>query len=203
MKQKVALFDFDDTIIHGDSIHYLLRYYVRQHPLSVFRFCIVGWYYILYKIGLSDFNKAKSELLFPLNTMDNEEIKQFYQDYVCNKYYQNVVDELKEKKSQGYQVYIVSASVERYLMYCDLPVDIIIGTKTEIVNGKCIMVGKNCRGKAKVKRIQEVLNQREIEIDYDNSFAYSDSTVDKPMLMMVKNRVRINKKNGEMSPFLF
>ena len=37
-----------------------------------------------------------------------------------------------------------------------------------------------------------------IEIDYENSYAYSDSKHDLPMLKLVKNRYLVNKKNGEI-----
>ena len=34
---KFAFFDFDDTLIHGDSGGKLLKYYLKKHPLSVFK----------------------------------------------------------------------------------------------------------------------------------------------------------------------
>ena len=64
------------------------------------------------------------------------------------------------------------------------------------------MIGENCKKFEKVVRLNEVLEQLDLEIDYDNSYAYSDSLHDIPMLKMVKNRVKINKKNGEMTPFI-
>ena len=33
MKQKFAFFDYDDTLIHGDSGRALLKYYLKKHPL--------------------------------------------------------------------------------------------------------------------------------------------------------------------------
>ena len=37
MLTKFAFFDFDDTLIHGDSGGKLLKYYLKKHPLSVFK----------------------------------------------------------------------------------------------------------------------------------------------------------------------
>lgn len=205
MKQKFAFFDFDDTLIHGDSIKYLLQYYVKKHPLSIFQFIKVAVYYGSYKVGLTSFNKAKSALLFPLNSLTNQQLQEFFIEHVSDKYYLNVVSELKHKKQQGYCVYIVSASVEAYLQYCTLPVDGIIGTKVAKINNHYTsqVIGENCKNEAKVRRIYEMLKQENLEIDYENSYAYSDSTHDIPMLNLVKNRVKINKKNGEMSPFRY
>ena len=147
---------------------------------------------------------VKSSWLFPMDYLSDDELRDFYQSSLVPKYYSNVVAELKNKKEQGYMVYICSASIEGYLRFCDLPVDGILGTKTKIVNGKYTsrMIGKNCKNAEKVVRLNIVLKQLDLEIDYDNSYAYSDSLHDIPMLKMVKNRIRINKKNGEMTPFI-
>ena len=114
-----------------------------------------------------------------------------------------VIEELKKKKAEGYTIYICSASVEAYLRFCKLPVDEILGTKTVIKDGKYTsqMIGKNCKNEEKVKRIQEVIKNHNLEIDYDLSYAYSDSLHDIPMLKMVKNRIKIDTKDGHMSPF--
>lgn len=201
MKQKFAFFDFDDTLIHGDSINYLLKYYLKKHPLSIFKLFKMVFYGMLYYLKIIKINKAKNAMLFPLNKMSDQELKEFYDNCIIDKYYPNVVAELREKHDQGYIVYIVSASVEQYLKYCDLPVDKIIGTKLTLDNTSFKMIGNNCKNEEKVERIKEVLKQDNLEIDYDNSYAYSDSTHDIPMLKLVKNRIKINKKNGSMDPF--
>ena len=78
-----------------------------------------------------------------------------------------------------------------------------LGTKTDIKDGKYTsqMIGKNCKNEEKVKRIQEVIKNHNLEIDYDLSYAYSDSLHDIPMLKMVKNRIKIDTKDGHMSTF--
>ena len=60
---------------------------------------------------------------------------------------------------------------------------------------------RNCKNEEKVKRIQEVIKNHNLEIDYDLSYAYSDSLHDIPMLKMVKNRIKIDTKDGHMSTF--
>lgn len=204
MKQKFAFFDYDDTLIHGDSGTALLKYYLKKHPLAIFKLLKVGILFPLYLIGLVKFQTAKTAWLFPMDNLSDDELNDFYQTCLVPKYYPNVIKELKDKKNDGYLIYICSASIEGYLRFCDLPVDGILGTKTEIINGKHTskMIGKNCKNEEKVKRLNEIIDELGVEIDYDNSFAYSDSTHDIPMLKMVKNRIRINKKNGEMTPFI-
>lgn len=204
MKQKFAFFDYDDTLIHGDSGKALLKYYLKRKPLAVFKLLKVVVLFPLSLIGLVKFQSAKSAWLFPMDYLSDNELEEFYQTCLIPKYYDNVIEELKNKKNDGYLVYICSASIEGYLRFCDLPVDGILGTKTKIVDGKYTskMIGKNCKNEEKVVRLNAVIKELGLEIDYDNSYAYSDSTHDIPMLKMVKNRVRINKKNGEMTPFV-
>ena len=204
MKQKFAFFDFDDTLIHGDSGKALLGYYLKKYPLAVFRLLKVPILYFLYLIGLVKFQTVKSSWLFPMDRLDDDELNDFYQVCLVPKYYPNVVAELKNKKQQGYLIFICSASIEGYLRFCKLPVDGILGTKTEIKNGKYTskMIGKNCKNEEKVLRLNNIINELNLEIDYENSYAYSDSFHDIPMLKMVKNRIKINKKNGEMTPVI-
>ena len=204
MKQKFAFFDYDDTLIHGDSGRALLKYYLKKHPLAVFRLLKVAVAFPLSIIGLVKFQTAKSAWLFPMDNLSDEELNDFYQTCLIPKYYPNVVAELKDKKNDGYLVYICSASIEGYLRFCDLPVDGILGTKTEVNGGKYTsrMIGNNCKNEEKVTRLTAVIAKLGVEIDYENSYAYSDSMHDIPMLKMVKNRIRINKKNGEMTPFI-
>lgn len=203
MKTKFAFFDFDDTLIHGDSGRKLLKYYIKKHPLSAFRLLKVVYHYILYVLKLEPLNHAKSAWLYPLDFMSEKETADFYKTCLETSYYPQVVAELKKKKEEGYTIYICSASVEAYLRFCKLPVDEIMGTKTEIINGRYTskMIGKNCKNEEKVKRINEVIKNHNLEIDYDLSYAYSDSLHDIPMLSMVKNRIKIDTKDGHMSVF--
>ena len=203
MLTKFAFFDFDDTLIHGDSGGKLLKYYLKRHPLSVFRLLKVVYHYALYLLKIDPLNKAKSAWLYPLDYMNDQEIEKFYQEELEPCYYLNVIEELKKKKAEGYIIYICSASVEAYLRFCKLPVDEILGTKTLIKENKYTsqMIGNNCKNEEKVKRIQEVIKNHNLEIDYDLSYAYSDSLHDIPMLKMVKNRIKIDTKDGHMSSF--
>lgn len=200
MKQKVALFDFDNTLSQGDSIYHLLKYYVFKHPLSAVYFIKAGILYLGYKLKLCSFIPAKQVLLFPLDKMSDEELKEFYIKIIEPHYYLNVVEELKKKKEEGYIIVLCTASVEEYMQYTRLPIDVLIGTKTKRVNNHptSTIISKNCKREEKVVRINEYLKEKGYEIDYDNSWGYSDSITDMPMLQMVKNRVRIELKTGEM-----
>ena len=81
MKTKFAFFDFDDTLIHGDSGRKLLKYYLKKHPLSAVRLLKVVYHYALYLLKVEPLNAAKSAWLYPLDFMDDAEIEDFYIHY--------------------------------------------------------------------------------------------------------------------------
>ncbi len=202
MKRTVALFDFDDTISKGDSIYHLLKYDLMKRPYHIFKFIPLGINYIRYLMKKISFEDVKAQLLFPLNTMDDEELKYFYKYHVANHYYPHMVKKMQEHKDKGDYVILCTASSEIYMKYSDLPFDKMIGTIIEKENNMIRIVDKNCKGQHKVPRILKHLEEMDIQIDYESSYGYSDSDADIPMLELVKNKIRIAKKSGEMSEFI-
>lgn len=197
MKKAVALFDFDNTIAHGDTIARLLPYGLKRKPWHILYFIPVGIYYIGHKLHLCSFEKAKDYLLFPLRYMSETDYQEFYKNKVSKYYYPNVLEELKQKKEQGYFIIVCTASTEAYMKYHDLPIDAMIGTRYK--DGH--IYGKNCKGEEKIPRILSCLKEHDIEIDYDLSYGYSDSNSDIPMLSLVKNKKRVLLKTGEIVEF--
>lgn len=197
MKRPVALFDFDNTLARGDSIVQLVKYGLKRYPLYIFYLILTGVFYLGYLLHISSLERAKSNLLYPLRFMSEDELKDFYQKEVASHYYPHVIEELKQRKEEGCFVIVCTASCETYMRYHDLPIDAMIGTIYE--NGK--IQGMNCRYENKVPRILDCLSKNGIEIDYDCSYGYSDSDSDKPMLTLVKHKKRIMLKTGKIIEF--
>ena len=98
---------------------------------------------------------------------------------------------------------LISASPEFYIkeFYAIKEVDLIIGTKFTFEGGKFArkMDGNNCKGKEKVERLNQVLKEKNIKVDFKNSYMFSDSLSDKPLLDLVGNPYLINyKKKNEI-----
>ncbi len=201
MKTKVALYDFDDTIIKSDSIKHLLIYYIKRHPLALFRVLMLGIYWVLYALKIITKIKAKEEMLFPLKYLSDSELEYFVKKILQPHFYDNVVKTVYKHKEEGCVLFLVSASAELYLKYVQdiLPFDVVMGT----ITNKNVIHGLNCKNEEKVRRINEKCINLGIEIDYDNSYAYSDSRHDIPMLSMVKNRYRVELKTGKLSEFIW
>ena len=136
--------------------------------------------------------------------MSDQQLQDFYHDHVEPHYYPEVLQQLKKHKEEGYVVIVCTASSEVYMQYHMLPIDAMIGTRTERKNHhpSSQIVGKNCKGEHKVPRILDYLKKNDIEIDYENSYAYSDSNSDIPMLNLVKHKKRVLLKTGQIVDFI-
>ena len=139
------------------------------------------------------------------NLLDNIEeeklqdlVKRFYKNRLSKILYKDAVDMMYKLKKEGYDIYLISASPEFYIneFYNIDVVDKVIGTRFEFKEGKFIrkMLGSNCKGEEKVKRLKEVLSKENIEVDFKDSYMFSDSLSDKPLLDLVGKPYLINYK---------
>lgn len=194
MKQKIALFDFDRTVISKDSILILYDVTARKIPgfrAKLYKSLITG---SLFRSPKTVKKHVKDSFLSMLRYYTDDEIKAFVYDDVMAYAFKEAVDEIYALKAAGYYLMLVSASVEDYLKYVGdvLPFDHIIGTKTD---EDFEMVGDNNKHAKKVDNILAHLTEKGMEIDYENSVAYSDSlAADRPMMELVKTRYLINNK---------
>ena len=206
MEERLAFFDIDKTIINGDSMILLIKYTVRKHPLALLKLPRVFKDVILYRLKLISLKEAKETMFFTLNYLNKKDLQDFYENVLLKRMYKDGLKEVREKKSKGYKVVLVSASPECYIKYFNTieEVDFVIGTILEETKDNYIneIVGENCKGEEKVRRINKFLEENKITIDYENSFAYSDSLADIPMMNLVKNKAFINFNKRSRDKFL-
>ncbi|OHW61846.1 haloacid dehalogenase-like hydrolase [Andreesenia angusta] len=195
MKQRFAFFDVDKTILERDSMYDLLFYTWKKHPISIIPSMLKLLSVVIVYLfkGANDIRILKEGVFFSFRYLSEEELRYFAQELLLKKKsFRAGIAEIKLKHEQGCIVALVSASPERYLKYFPevLPVDKIIGTTVD-ENG--VIDGENCKHDEKVRRIKAWLIANEWEIDYEESFGYSDSlSADGPMLELVQHRYLIN-----------
>ncbi|NSA03183.1 HAD superfamily hydrolase (TIGR01490 family) [Clostridium beijerinckii] len=161
---------------------------------------------IMYAIGIYDERKVKETFLRFIDGIKEEElaelVKEFYDERLKNILYDDALKMMKKLKNEGYDIYLISASPEFYVneFYNIKEVNKVIGTKFGFENGTFVrkMVGNNCKGEEKVRRLKEVLKDEKIEVDFKESYMFSDSLSDKPLLDLVGKPYLINyKKNHD------
>lgn len=199
MKRKLALYDFDKTVVDCESIVELYKYGFKNKKIRFFgTMAGLGSAYIRSKLA-SDFDIMKNQMVSIIKYFSEDELRDFVTYYLFPKFFfVEFEDEFYSHDEDTIKI-LCSASATSYLKYVkDLyPFDYILGT--DLGDDYKLTRGNNKKD-VKVKNIKDLLAQEGIEIDYENSCGYSDSYKDdKYMLRIVKNRFLINsqvKKKG-------
>ena len=200
--EKLAIFDIDYTITRKETFMEFFKYLVSKDIKNI-KFLPRALYSgLMYGIKVYDEKRVKECFLKFIENIDEAELakltKSFYDEKISKILYKDAVDMIKKLKKEGYMVVLISASPEFYVkeFYAIKEVDLIIGTKFTFEGGKFIrkMDGNNCKGEEKVRRLNKVLKEKNIKVDFKNSYMFSDSLSDKPLLDLVGNPYLINYK---------
>ncbi|MDU1023314.1 MAG: haloacid dehalogenase-like hydrolase [Peptoniphilus harei] len=194
MKRKVVLYDFDKTVVDCETIVELYKYAYKNKKINIFKSLLnLSAAYIKAKLN-SDFTIMKNQMVSVIKSFTEDELEDFVTNYLYPKFFFKEFEEEFSSYDEDSIKILCSASATNYLIYVGelFPFDYIIGT--DLDNDYKLSRGNNKKD-IKVKNINEILERDGIEIDYENSLAYSDSYKDdKYMLRMVKNRYLINSK---------
>lgn len=204
---KLAIFDVDYTITKKETLIEFYKFNIKRKksllkylPKAIFS----GGMYVL---GKYDEKQVKQSFLSFIDGIDEKElmdiVKEYYEDKLKKILYKDAIKKIKELKEQGYYIYLISASPEFYLneLYKIEEIDKIIGTKFSFEDSKfkSKMLGENCKGKEKVNRLYEVLKEENLNVDFNESYMFSDSLSDRPLLDLVGKPYLINyKKDTKM-----
>ena len=200
--EKLAIFDIDYTITRKETLMEFFKYIVSKDIKNI-KFLPRALYSgLMYGVKVYDEKKVKECFLKFIENIDETELakltKSFYDERLSTILYKDAVNMIKKLKNEGYMVVLISASPEFYVkeFYAIEEVDLIIGTKFTFEGGKFIrkMSGNNCKGEEKVRRLNEVLKEKNIKVDFKNSYMFSDSLSDKPLLDLVGKPYLINYK---------
>lgn len=195
-----AFFDFDGTLIRGDSIVRFCRFARKKGAAGAGALLRAGWLAALYGLHCISAEKAKAGALAFLNGWTEDRITPladaFCREELIPRLYPEGVAQLRRLRQEGARVWLVSASPEFYLkpLAKELGLDALIATRYDPAQG-CI-AGNNCRGTEKVLRIAEVMAARGEEVDYAASWAFGDSRGDAPMLRLCGHKVGVNPRRG-------
>lgn len=192
--KALAIFDFDGTIISGDSI---VRYILRAMRLGYEPYWklpqrmaqgLMGLW------GLITPDRGKSLALSFLARMDASRQETFNRDFcrmeLLPRLYPDGVERMKRHRESGCLILLVSASPDCYLKYLAefLPVDVILASPTD-ERGR---VAGSTSGQEKVRRVKAWARDEGVEIDWQASHAYGNSASDLPLLRLCGHPVCVN-----------
>ncbi|MEF3194270.1 MAG: HAD-IB family hydrolase [Halothiobacillaceae bacterium] len=200
MGRPIAFFDFDGTLIRGDSLFLFLQQ-VRGTPRFVLDLIATSPWLGAYALRLVANDRAKEALLkqtlagLPLDYL-KEHGKRFAKQVIPKLLRAEIMDRLHHHQAQGHMCVLVSASLDLYLdpwgaangFEYRLTSKLAMDDKGR-TTGK--LHGANCFGQEKVNRILDLLHRTGTP---SRTYGYSDSTSDLPMLKLVDEAYLVGKR---------
>lgn len=195
-QRALALFDFDGTLIRGDSILAYLRHARRLRALSFRESFRLGLKALPWLMKKKPDETLKAEALaFSLRLSPERRYalnRSFAEECLLPRVFPAGKRCLEQHRQAGRLVVLVSASTDNYMAFVaqGLGADALLCTPLH-ADGS---VGPNCKGQEKVRRIEAYLAEGGITPDWDASYAYGDSASDLPMLRLCAHPVLVNPK---------
>lgn len=187
-KKCLAVYDFDGTITHRDSFISFLKF-VKPDLAFYFHLWLSMPDIFLYGSGLMNKKMLKEKLLQTF--CGKLSVVQFKK--LCDQFSENEIqkiirprafENIIQQKADGYEVVILTASIENYLLdWCRKLKLKLIGTKLIQDKNKMLFEidGENCSGSEKVKRLLMVYDLKEFEI----TIGYGNTKSDLPFMNLM------------------
>ena len=200
--KRVAFFDVDNTIIRGSTIFFLGRGMYQRGFFSkrdISAFVLANLRYRLTGTEkpeeIEKFQNAATDFIGGHNVKEIEAIgSEIYDEFVSPALWQGTIDIANKHLADSVEVWLVTAAPQdmAVLIANRLGFTGALGTKAEIINGVYTgkMNGLLLHGNQKAIAIKELAIAQ--GIDLKNSYAYSDSHNDFPLLTAVGNPAAIN-----------
>ena len=189
--KNIIVYDFDKTIYNGETSTDFMLFFLKRNPKYIMRLCNVLYSLFYYK---KDLKKSKEIFFRILNGVNieflKEEINEFWK-VKKDKIFSWVYDEILENKKQSNELVLISATPSIFLekISKELGFDKLLATEFENTNKlfDSKIKGSNCKGKEKVNRLNEYID------NYTILKFYSDSMSDKPLFDLADEKIFINK----------
>jgi|TARA_B100001093_G_scaffold18225_2_gene16480 HAD superfamily hydrolase (TIGR01490 family) len=204
MPRGYALFDLDHTILPFDTQALFCNYVLQQEG---WRRIYLAWFLLSLPLAaLKIFNLRMMKRVFMsyLVGMEKETLERYVKEFLETDFdqalYPEVVAEVERHREEGRTLILNSASPDFYLAGISkkLGFDHYIGTEMTVEDTMPILpriLGPNNKCEAKIKAMRErELISCEAEM-LANTWAYSDSSADMPLLSIAESGVMIHPGN--------
>lgn len=203
---KVALFDFDGTLYPGETFNVMLKY-LKDHPvyaknyskfINKFRITYIGYKFKL--VSKTTMRAAAMKhYIHAFKDNSKEEIIQYFNELgaeIRQDLYQPLISKVKELKQENVYTMVISGAYTELLrgILAD-DFDHLIGTKVSYKGDKIDTSSDfvHMQSQNKVIEIKKHLEGK--NVDWENSYAFSDSITDLDMLNLVGNAYVVRPDN--------
>lgn len=190
--KKIAVFDFDGTVISGQSGLLFSAYLLRRHLSSVSRTLKLMWWGVRYKLHLPQRQEEARELVVGALTQysiefANAVMHDFHREVVEGMYRPQALEEVRRRQAEGCCVLLVSATFEPIaeLAAKKLGVDAFLATKMQVgADGHYTskVDGPVIEGVQKLVSATEWCNQHYGKGNWELAYAYGDHYSDATLL---------------------
>jgi len=206
-QRKVAFFDLDGTLIKAHLWLGLVKHNLKFKK-NVFETC----WYIFSHMALTPFwlirliskeryyrtwGEDASRMIKGTEVAKVKDTLNWLSDkYLLPTIKKNIFERLKRHQKEGFLTILTSGSFEDLLkiIASRLEINFTVGTKLETIKGKFTgkIIRPLCFGRGKVERIEYLVKEKNLSINFKESFAYSDGIFDLPLLKLVGHPVVVD-----------
>jgi phosphatidylglycerophosphatase C len=198
MSRPAALFDFDHTLLNGESLSLFLRYVTGRFRRALLDLPRLGLWMAPYSVGAVSKEKMKTKAFWVLRHVPAEERPElataFFEQVLKPRIFEAGLEKVRWHREQGHTLVLASASCDVYMQAVGrmLGFDLVVCTRTRLEGPDDLPVvfGPNCYGREKLRRLLELDFFH--TTDWAASYAYSDHPSDLPMLLLCGHKVAVN-----------
>lgn len=196
--QVAAFFDLDLTLLSVNSASLWLKYLWRAGEVSLPDMLrSVGWL-VRYKFAMIDISQVTGKALRSLEGLEEEalqaRINEWYDREVAHRFYEDAIAKVESHRAQGHRLYIATGSSPYVAQRAarQLNMDDFVCTRVEVEDGRFTgrPVMPICYGDGKLT-LASALATRD-GVDMSQSWFYTDSYTDLPLLRAVGHPVATN-----------
>ncbi|RTE64987.1 HAD family hydrolase [Amphritea opalescens] len=196
---SLAIFDLDNTLLNGDSDHAWGEFLCNKGIVDTQAYRQANdYFYQQYQKGTLDILEFLEFALKPLSEHEPAVLEQLHQEFMQTTVASMMLDKaatlLQKHRDQGDYLLIITAT-NRFVtgpIAAALGVDDTLATEPEMIDGRYTgkVAGIPCFQAGKVERLNAWLAQTGRSMD--DSYFYSDSINDKPLLERVTHPVAVD-----------
>ena len=196
---KLAIFDIDQTFVHGDSFKSFCWFAMGARGVSLRWLWRFAFHTLIHPTALRDGGLLKASWL-RICLMNTDKatlatlVKNFVDKVLLKRAHSAAVNRLRWHKNQNHTIIFLSASPDLYLndLGSRFGVDRLICTRFLGQDGDFTgeMFSANCKGDEKRRRLLEAYPATEIA--WDRSYGYGNAVQDVSFLEILGNAVAVN-----------
>jgi HAD superfamily hydrolase (TIGR01490 family) len=199
MKKKLALFDLDNTLLQGDSDVEWAQFLIEEGVLHPDEYHAKNlWFAERYKDGTLDIHEFLAFQLAPLAAHPRERLDAWHQGFMQRKIRPIILDRAVELlESHAGELRAIVTATNRFItapIARELGVEHLVATEVEEVDGRFTgkPSGTPCFREGKIARVDEWLAGEGKRLGDFESWFYSDSLNDLPLLERVDHPVAVD-----------